>query len=55
MLIGWVLGLIVRVSAEGVSLVLFTRLMAELEVVLLELNLPVGSVGSDFVGLTPVH
>lgn len=54
MLIFMVLGLVVRVSAESISLVEFTWLMVELEVVLLELNLPICSMGSYFVGLTPV-
>ena len=55
MLIGGVLCLIVGVLAKGISLVLFTWLVAELKIVLLKLYLLIHSMGSYFVGFSPIY
>jgi hypothetical protein len=45
---------IVRVAAEQIGFIAFTRFMMELEIVLYELDLPSGSTGSNFMGLSPI-
>jgi len=42
-------GFIIGLSAEGICFILVTKLMLELIVVLLELNLPTGCTRSNFL------
>ena len=54
MLIQRVPSVVIRVAAQGISFIHFSRFMAEFKVVLLEFNLPHGSTRSYFLGFTPV-
>ena len=54
-IISMVGGDIVGATAEGISFVLVPRLVSEFVVILLELNLPCGSAGSNFLWGCPIH
>jgi len=47
--------IVVRVATKQIGFVTFARFVMKLKVVLCKLNLPSGSVGSNFVGLCLVH
>jgi hypothetical protein len=54
MVIRGVSSVIVRAATEQIGFITFARFVVELKVILCELNLPSGSAGSNFVGLSPV-
>ena len=54
MLVGVVLGGIIRVAAEGVGFVLFTWFVVKFVVVLHEFDLPSGCLGPNFLWESPI-